>query len=144
MGWGSIIQCNGMPGTGSSEGGGSGGSVWISVRGSIEGHGNIRANGGAGGAGGGGGGGRVAVHYGQELSTSIFSYAVPGSGVGTAGSGSIVTCDSVLQYFDASVTNCVSCPSSTNAGGPSSWSGWLKCCGAGLYLADAQSTSCTK
>jgi hypothetical protein len=148
MAGGAKISCNGLPGTVVSPGGGSGGSVWISVDGSVEGSGSIRAHGGDGfiGGGGGGSGGRVAVHYGSTMAIPV--YVEPGGQesavMDQAGYGSFVSCNSYSQYYDPSLLNCRQCPSLKNAGGPSSWSGWLTCCGAGLYLADAQSLTCTR
>ncbi|XP_033640829.1 uncharacterized protein LOC117301055 [Asterias rubens] len=58
-----VIQANGAPGTGTYNGGASGGSIWITTR-EMEGEGQIQVIGGSGGSsGGGGGGGRLAVYY---------------------------------------------------------------------------------
>ncbi|MCW5551443.1 MAG: hypothetical protein KIS67_04670 [Verrucomicrobiae bacterium] len=65
------IAANGTEGLAPHSGGGSGGSVWITV-GALNGSGVISANGGAGnGLGGGGGGGRVAVHYTQPVTNGF-------------------------------------------------------------------------
>jgi hypothetical protein len=57
------ISSDGQAGLGEASGGGSGGSVWLTV-GSLDGSGVISAVGGAGnGLGGSGGGGRIALVY---------------------------------------------------------------------------------
>jgi hypothetical protein len=94
-----IIDASGLNGSGGrSDGGGAGGSVWITTA-SISGSGSIIANGGNGshsvyGDGGGGGGGRIALHYDTDNSTFTILSAYGGSGPGNAqsgGAGTIVT-----------------------------------------------------
>jgi hypothetical protein len=82
------ISANGLPATGPSAGGGSGGSVWLTV-GTLSGSGVISANGGAGILlGGGGGGGRIALQYGSSGFSGLVS-AYGGSGYATGGAGTI-------------------------------------------------------
>ena len=63
------ISANGTSGPGENSGGGSGGSIWLTVN-FISGSGTISANGGNGTLpyGGGGGGGRIAL-YNNKLNT---------------------------------------------------------------------------
>ncbi len=75
-------------------GGGSGGSVWLTV-GTLAGAGTISANGGMGNGfglwgGGGGGGGRIAIQYGVNLFFGTTS-ARGGSGSAWGGAGTIYT-----------------------------------------------------
>lgn len=81
------ISANGRPATGDESGGGSGGSVWVTVGGALGG-GQVQASGGASPSGGGGAGGRVAVDgyqgaVGWSLSAPGGSGGLPGSAGGT-------------------------------------------------------------
>ncbi len=82
-----IVSMNGNPGFGINSGGGSGGSVWLTVGGTLSGAGRISANGGPGNAsGGGGGGGRIAISFGTNAFTGILSaFGAGGNGWGGAG-----------------------------------------------------------
>ncbi|MEA3248842.1 MAG: hypothetical protein U9Q03_00605, partial [Patescibacteria group bacterium] len=68
-------------GSGTSDGGGSGGSVWINA-GTIAGTGTITADGGPGTGiyPGGGGGGRIAIYYTTDNSSSWIKTAIGGTG----------------------------------------------------------------
>ena len=86
------ISADGNPGLTDGGGGGSGGSVWLTV-GTLAGAGTISANGGAGngfslGGGGGGGGGRVAIQYAVNLFFGAAS-AWGGGGAAWGGAGTI-------------------------------------------------------
>jgi hypothetical protein len=85
------ISANGASSTNSINGGGSGGSVWLTT-GTLTGAGSISANGGSGGAklGGGGGGGRIAVQYTNSDFTGRIS-AYGGGGYASGGAGTIYT-----------------------------------------------------
>ncbi len=77
-------------GTGPSAGGGSGGSLYLTV-GTLAGSGSIDASGGAGnGLGGGGGGGRIAVTYTVNAFSGLMS-AYGGGGYAWGGAGTIYT-----------------------------------------------------
>ncbi len=84
------ISANGNAGSVNSGGGGSGGSIWLTV-GALAGGGVISANGGAGDgfglySGGGGGGGRVMIEHGANFFFgSIAAYGGPGYTYGGAG-----------------------------------------------------------
>src|ERR1017187_9555119 len=85
------ISANGNPGL-TDGGGGSGGSVWLTV-GTLAGAGTISANGGAGngfslGGGGGGSGGRVAIQYAVNLFFGATS-ACGGGGAAWGGAGTV-------------------------------------------------------
>lgn len=87
------ITANGTRGVNQSSGGGSGGSIWLTVYG-LAGSGLISANGGAGDLpnGGGGGGGRVAVVYSSIRLTNRFNGTVTaygGQGAVAGGAGSV-------------------------------------------------------
>lgn len=76
------IECNGET---HSSGGGSGGSLQIRAM-SLEGHGNITANGGHGGTSGGGSGGRIAVYVTKNaFKGTILAYGGIGQDHGAAG-----------------------------------------------------------
>ncbi len=83
------ITANGLLGTGQGSGGGSGGSVWLTV-GNLQGTGAIMANAGPGEmpVGGGGGGGRIAIYY---TGTNNFSGTVAARGAVGANNGSAGT-----------------------------------------------------
>ena len=82
------ISADGVVSTGLNSGGGSGGSVWLSV-GTLSGTGTISANGGAGNnVGGGGGGGRVAVSCRTNSYSGAFA-ARGGAGGHFGGAGTI-------------------------------------------------------
>ena len=86
---GRVSAC-GLAGTGLSAGGGSGGSIYLTV-GTLAGSGLISANGGAGNAyGGGGGGGRIAVFYAANTFAGLVS-AYGGGGYAWGGAGTIYT-----------------------------------------------------
>jgi hypothetical protein len=93
---GRISAC-GLGGAGPSAGGGSGGSIFLTV-GTLSGSGLISVNGGAGNAlGGGGGGGRIAVVYRIANSFSGLVSAYGGGGYAAGGAGTI--------YFTANNQN---------------------------------------
>ena len=82
------ISARGLPGTGASAGGGSGGSINLNV-GTLAGSGVISADGGMGNyLGGGGGGGRIAISYGVNDFTGLIS-AYGGRGYTAGGAGTI-------------------------------------------------------
>ncbi|MGH7954003.1 MAG: hypothetical protein ACREFE_19080, partial [Limisphaerales bacterium] len=83
------ISADGMSGPGTNSGGGSGGSVWLTV-GTFSGAGTISANGGAanGALGGGGGGGRIAISFNTNLFSGGFA-AHGGEGFVAGGAGTI-------------------------------------------------------
>jgi hypothetical protein len=88
------ISADGSPGFAVGSGGGSGGSVWLTV-GTLTGGGSISANGGMGNGfgstgGGGGGGGRIAIEYGSYV---FFGAATARGSSGSAwgGAGTIYT-----------------------------------------------------
>jgi hypothetical protein len=83
------ISANGVSGTNSGAGGGSGGSILLNV-GTLAGSGIISANGGPGsGLGGGGGGGRISIQYSVNAFNGVISayggYGGLGEAVGGAG-----------------------------------------------------------
>lgn len=81
------VTADGDSSTIDNSGGGSGGSIWLTV-GSLKGTGIISANGGSGEwvDGGGGGGGRVAVHYGSDdFRGAVTTYGGGGNQRGGAG-----------------------------------------------------------
>ena len=83
------ISADGKGGLGINAGGGSGGSLWLTV-GGLSGSGVISASGGAGNAlGGGGGGGRIAVFYQSNNFTGILKAWGAGSGTNYGGAGTI-------------------------------------------------------
>ena len=83
------VTADGADGLNSRSGGGSGGSIWLSVQ-NLTGTGLLSANGGAGepGQGGGGGGGRISIQY---ASNSFYGPVVAhgGSGYAAGGAGTI-------------------------------------------------------
>ena len=82
------ISANGGAGYLQGSGGGSGGSVWLTV-GTLAGAGTISANGGAGNElGGGGGGGCIAIQYGVNAFEGLVS-AYGGGGYAAGGAGTI-------------------------------------------------------
>lgn len=84
------ISADGQPAVVSIDGGGSGGSVWLTA-GTLNGCGNISANGGAAditGGGGGGAGGRVAV-YAEASPFTGKIMAHGGSGINAGGPGTV-------------------------------------------------------
>lgn len=84
------ISAAGMPGATANAGGGSGGSVWLTVA-TLSGAGVIAADGGAGiGLGGGGGGGRIALAYNANAFSGVIS-ARGGGGWAWGGAGTICT-----------------------------------------------------
>ena len=84
------ISANGAPGVTTGAGGGSGGSIWLTV-GTLSGAGSISANGGLGnGQGGGGGGGRIAIQYTANVFEGSLS-ACGGGGYACGGAGTIYT-----------------------------------------------------
>jgi hypothetical protein len=84
-----IISVDGSPAVSEGSGGGSGGSVWLSVN-QFSGAGVISANGGSGDVpqGGGGGGGRIALYYTSNAFTGTIS-ARGGAGTVFGGAGTI-------------------------------------------------------
>ena len=86
-------------------GGGSGGSIWLTV-GTIAGNGLISANGGAGQpfAGGGGGGGRIAIYYGTNDFTGMTT-ASGGKGANNGQDGTIFTSPGVVFAISGTVTD---------------------------------------
>lgn len=73
-----VIDANGRNALGSGNGGGAGGSIWLTV-GSLAGSGNITADGGnAGSDGGGGGGGRIAVVLTEGLDFGQIGFSAAG------------------------------------------------------------------
>jgi len=93
-----MIAANGAPGQVQSNGGaadpgggGAGGSLWISAQ-TLNGSGNITANGGNGanGAAGGGAGGRIALYFNTNSFSGNWS-ALGGSGYQYGGAGTIYT-----------------------------------------------------
>jgi hypothetical protein len=83
------ISANGDSAIAATSGGGSGGSVWLTV-GTLSGAGTISANGGSASnlVSGGGGGGRVAIYF----STNLFSGSIAahgGAGTNSGGAGSV-------------------------------------------------------
>jgi hypothetical protein len=81
------VSANGIAGTSPGDGGGAGGSVWLTV-GSLSGAGVIAASGAPGQlpGGGGGGGGRIAIHYGtNSFAGSLRAQGGPGAFGGGAG-----------------------------------------------------------
>ena len=96
------IVCRGAP-DGYHGGGGSGGSIYLTV-GTLAGVGAISADGGDGGeGGGGGGGGRIAVYY----DTATFSGTVTasgGAGVNLGGIGTIFLSMLPEDYLEAAIT----------------------------------------
>src|ERR1017187_10415580 len=84
------ISASGGAGNSPSAGGGSGGSIFLTV-GTLAGLGVIAANGGAGNDwGGGGGGGRIAIIYGSCGFSGLVS-AYGGGGYAAGGAGTIYT-----------------------------------------------------
>ncbi len=88
------ISADADDGLAEGSGGGSGGSVWLTV-GTLAGSGSVSADGGMGNGfgstgGGGGGGGRIAIEYGLNLFFGTLS-ARGGSGAGWGGAGTIYT-----------------------------------------------------
>ncbi|HOX55407.1 MAG TPA: hypothetical protein P5205_01285 [Candidatus Paceibacterota bacterium] len=84
------ISAGGMPGASADAGGGSGGSILLTV-GALSGTGIIAADGGAGiGLGGGGGGGRIAITYTSTTFSGTMS-ARGGGGYAWGGAGTIYT-----------------------------------------------------
>jgi large repetitive protein len=81
-----FISADGHPGIGGQAGGGAGGSIWMSVFGTIDGVGTISASGGGGDIPG--GGGRIAIYY-NDLVISQESILVD-SGGASAGIGTLV------------------------------------------------------
>jgi hypothetical protein len=82
------ISADGTAAAGQNSGGGSGGSIWLTL-GGFSGSGLISASGGAGNSlGGGGGGGRIAYTYQSNNFAGAFR-AVGGSGVNIGGAGTI-------------------------------------------------------
>ena len=79
-----VISSDGGSGGGNQAGDGSGGTVYIET-GAIQGHGTIRANGGAYQVGG--GGGRVAIHYPGASSDTNGLFVVSAGGVGSNRTG---------------------------------------------------------
>jgi hypothetical protein len=93
------ISAQGLSGTGSeSAGGGSGGSIYLTV-GTLSGAGIIAANGGTGNSfGGGGGGGRIAVSYTGANNFSGLMSAYGGGGYAWGGAGTIYTVANNYPY----------------------------------------------
>lgn len=90
-----VVSADGAPAQGPEDGGGAGGSVWITT-GRLEGTGLFRADGGSGGsAGGGGAGGRVAIAYDDASSYSAFgsASAAGASGQTPGGRGTVAFID---------------------------------------------------
>lgn len=82
------ISANGATSSNLNSGGGSGGSVALSVN-RFSGNGSVSANGGPGRTGGGGGaGGRVAISYSSNLFTGSIT-AAGGSGANDGGAGTV-------------------------------------------------------
>ena len=83
------ISANGASASAPTSGGGSGGSVWLTV-GTLAGGGTISANGGPADnlVGGGGGGGRVAIYFKTNLFSGTFT-AYGGAGTNYGGAGTI-------------------------------------------------------
>jgi hypothetical protein len=84
------IGADGTPGIGLNSGGGSGGSIWLTV-GTLSGSGRISGNGGAGNGlgGGGGGGGRIAISYATNNFSGVVS-AFGGAGFVYGGAGTVL------------------------------------------------------
>ena len=84
------IGATGGPAIGNNSGGGSGGSIWVTV-GTLSGSGDISADGGNGDAyGGGGGGGHIALYSANNVFVGAI-YAQGGAGHQTGGAGTIYT-----------------------------------------------------
>jgi hypothetical protein len=83
------ISANGMSIPTNNNGGGAGGSIWIST-GSLSGAGRLSADGGSGHLpfGGGGAGGRISINYASNLFTGTVS-AKGGAGYNNGGAGTI-------------------------------------------------------
>ncbi len=86
-----LISANGLNGTNSRSGGGSGGSIWLTAQ-TVSGTGAITAHGGNGEPihGGGGGGGRIAIFSGtNRFSGTLAAYG--GNGWKSGGAGTVFT-----------------------------------------------------
>ena len=105
----SAIRANGEGSTGYYTRGGAGGSVWITVEGSVSGNGSITANGGASenGAQGSGGGGAIAIEYGTTLDPALEANlrALGGSRDREGGAGSIYLKGPASVYGDLVLDN---------------------------------------
>jgi hypothetical protein len=98
------ISATGLPAAAASYGGGSGGSIWLTV-GTLTGTGIISANGGMGNSSGGGGaGGRISIGYTVYDFVGVVS-AYGGSGYGTGGAGTIYTRGTSQQWGLVAVDN---------------------------------------
>lgn len=84
-----VLSANGAGAVTNSDGGGSGGSLWLTLN-QLSGSGIISADGGRGHLpnGGGGGGGRIAIYYNTNAFTGVLS-AKGGLGFGAGGAGTI-------------------------------------------------------
>ncbi|HEY9172944.1 MAG TPA: hypothetical protein VI136_11715, partial [Verrucomicrobiae bacterium] len=100
-----VVSANGLPGVELGAGGGSGGSLWITV-GGLSGAGLISADGGAGHHpnGGGGGGGRIALYWTSNNFTGSIR-ALGGAGFSPGGAGTIFTTSTRLPYAHVLVDN---------------------------------------
>ena len=90
---GKIVADGASAAVGSSTGGGSGGSVWLTV-GTLVGNGLISANGGGADtlAGGGGGGGRIAVYFNtNQFTGSMVAHGAAGANAGGPGTTYVFT-----------------------------------------------------
>jgi hypothetical protein len=99
------LNANGASAPPDNAGGGSGGSLWLTV-GTLAGNGAISANGGPGEwvDGGGGGGGRIAVYYGShEFTGAITAYG--GGGNQRGGAGTLYTRQNGSAYGQLLVHN---------------------------------------
>jgi hypothetical protein len=87
------LSVNAAPQATNNAGGGSGGSIWLTLN-QFSGSGRLTANGGNGnpGNGGGGGGGRIAVHYYTNDFTGV-SQARGGAGFVPGGAGTVYLLD---------------------------------------------------
>ncbi|MCY2987758.1 MAG: Ig-like domain-containing protein [Planctomycetota bacterium] len=95
-----LVTANGENGVNSEQGGGSGGSIWITT-GTLQGSGSLRADGGAGnGSGGGGGGGRIAVYYNQADAFTGFTNSTAKSAAGGQ-AGAVGT----VAFIDQTIAN---------------------------------------
>jgi hypothetical protein len=92
------ISTDGATAPSINAGGGSGGSVYLTV-GKIQGAGLISANGGAGNSsGGGGGGGRIAVSY-STNNSFVGTFSAHGGAGGNFGGAGTIYFGSSIQYF---------------------------------------------
>jgi len=99
----SVIRANGQ----TASRGAAGGSIWMSLQGSLSGNGAIEAKGGnaTSGSVGGGGGGAVAIEYGTTLDPSVVFHLTGGTATANGGAGTLYLFGPSSTYGDLLIDN---------------------------------------